>query len=106
VRPLNDGWTFRRLADSANGHWAKVHLPHCPFTADLDGRDHWFGECEYQRSIRTPVLAEGERVMLHVGAAMHTAHVLVDQREITCHEGGYLPFVVDLTDPLADGGIF
>ncbi len=99
TQPLNQNWQFRRL-DPAETPWAAVDLPHSPFVADLDGREHWFGECEYQRTLQSPPLAEGSRCVLRVGAAMHTCRVLIAEREIAQHSGGYLPFEVDLTDHL------
>ncbi len=103
--PLDRAWNFRRLPSggSDGDAWAVVDLPHSPFVADLDGRDHWFGECEYQRTIARPADAPDGRCALHVGAAMHTATVLVDGVACGRHEGGYLPFEVDLTDHLRDG---
>ncbi|MBE2213345.1 MAG: DUF4982 domain-containing protein [Opitutaceae bacterium] len=94
---LDRGWTFRRLrADGTAEAWSEVDLPHTPFVADLDGHDHWCGECEYSRTVELPGAAAGARHVLVVGAAMHTARVLVDGREVARHEGGYLPFEVEL----------
>jgi len=104
VTTLDRDWEFRRCdAAAAETAWARVDLPHSPFVADLDGREHWFGLCEYRRQLQVPCPAQHERRVLHVGAAMHTATVLLDGRELARHEGGYLPFEVDLTDVLADG---
>jgi len=98
-QPLNQDWKFRRL-DAADAPWAAVELPHSPFVADLDGREHWFGDCEYQREIQSPPLTGGARCVLYIGAAMHSCSVLAGSREITRHTGGYLPFEADLTDHL------
>ena len=100
---INRGWRFRRLpADTDAGRgdaaWDVVELPHSAVEADLDGRNHWTGICEYTRRLEIPDRPAGGRVVLHVGAAMHTATVLVDGRVIAEHAGGYLPFEVDLTD--------
>ena len=100
--PLDRGWMFRRLAEAgAEEAWVEVDLPHTPFAADPDGRGHWCGECEYKRTVRLPQAAPGSSHVLHVGAAMHTARVFVDGREVAVHEGGYLPFEVVL--PVAPG---
>ncbi len=103
--PLERAWDFRRLPPDggAGGAWSAVDLPHCPFVADLDGREHWFGECEYQRTVAFPPGAPARRCVLYLGAAMHTAKVSVDGIECGRHSGGYLPFEVDLTDALRDG---
>jgi beta-galactosidase len=102
---LQKGWEFRRLiVAGAEDDWESVSLPHTPFSPDLDGRLHWFGECEYRRSISMAVNAPaGSRHVLYVGAAMHTARILIDGVEQGSHTGGYLPFEVDLTTALADG---
>ncbi len=101
---LDQEWQFRRLpASEAEVAWTSVDLPHSPFVSDLDGRNHWLGECEYRRVIELTIPAPGERCVLFVSAAMHTARIFVDQREIGRHEGGYLSFEVDLTSALRGG---
>jgi beta-galactosidase len=100
---LNRSWRFRRLTATATP-WVPVDLPHSPFVADLDGREHWFGECEYQCDLQVPPPSDGARYLLEVGAAMHTCRVLVGEGEIARHTGGYLPFEVDLTDCLDSAG--
>jgi beta-galactosidase len=101
---LNRGWEFRRVSPAASAcDWQSVDLPHTPFTPDLDGREHWLGECEYRRTLRAFPGEAGARQVLFVGAAMHSARVLVDDVERGRHEGGYLPFEIDLTGALADG---
>ncbi|MEO6004828.1 MAG: glycoside hydrolase family 2 TIM barrel-domain containing protein [Opitutus sp.] len=99
---LNRGWDFRQLPASGapEGSYAVVDLPHSPFVADLNGRGHWFGECEYQRTLAPVTLRPGERCVLWIGAAMQVATIFVDGCAVGHHEGGYLPFEVDLTDAL------
>jgi len=102
--PLDRTWNFRRLPSAGvAGSWTEVDLPHSPFTADLDGREHWFGECEYQRTVRWPAEAPAGCCALYLGAAMHSAQVWVDGEECGRHAGGFLPFEVDLTGALRDG---
>ena len=103
IRPLNDGWMFRRLAEADAPAEAaeRIDLPHSPFVADLEGNQPWFGVCEYVRDITWSPLAPGERLFLHVGAAMQTARVLVDGKDAGGNEGGYLPFEIELT-PLVE----
>lgn len=98
---LNHGWQFLRLDDPLGGDRPTlVDLPHSPFVADLNGREHWFGRCEYRRSLPAPALRPEERCFLWIGAAMQRADVFVDGKLIGAHEGGYLPFEVDLSDAL------
>lgn len=103
---LDRGWAFRRLDppdEGVNGTAVSVDLPHTPFTPDLDGNNHWFGLCEYRRTIHVAPAADGGRHALFVGAAMHTAEVFVDGSLVARHQGGYLGFEIDLTAALADG---
>jgi len=98
-----DGWAFRRLDEkSSEPDWTLVDLPHSPAIVDLNGREAWFGECEYQKTISFPATSPRGRRTLFLGAAMHSAIVYVDGREISRHVGGYLPFEVDLTDAVHD----
>lgn len=104
IQSLDRGWEFRRLdAAASTGSWTVVDLPHTPFYTDLDGGDHWQGECVYRRKVQVTDPRVGWRHTLHVGAAMHTARVGCDDVQVARHEGGYLPFEVDLTAQLADG---
>lgn len=104
VLKLDRDWNFRRCgAGHSATAWSHVDLPHCPFVADADGKGHWFGECEYRKTLRLATIQPGSRYVLAFGAAMHTARVSIDDREIGYHEGGYLPFEVDLTPYLRPG---
>jgi len=103
VLPLSDGWAFRRLdASSPDPVWTQVDLPHSPKLVDLNGRDAWFGECEYQKTIALPTALPQGRRALYIGAAMHSVAVYVDGREVGGHVGGYLPFEIDLTEAIRD----
>ena len=48
---------------------------------------------------------DGERILLHFGAVDFRAQVFIGHREVTDvpHEGGNLPFTLDITDYVADG---
>lgn len=59
----------------------------------------------YRRTVDLPdgFRPEGHRVLLHFGAVDQTCHVFVNDIEVGGHEGGYLPFCLDITDALQDG---
>lgn len=42
-------------------------------------------------------LRRGQRLILHLGAVDQTAEVFVNDKPVTKHEGGYLPFSADIT---------
>lgn len=104
VRVLDRGWQFRLLGDPVGPEgWQEATLPHCPFVPDLDGKGHWFGECEYRREIVATPAAPGTRWLLVIGAAMQKTTALLDGRELGVHAGGFLPFAFDLTEHLQGG---
>ncbi len=57
----------------------------------------------YRRRFTVPEEWSGRRVLLHFGAVMSCAVVLVNSEELCRHENGYLPFTVDVTEALRDG---
>ena len=103
VQKLDRDWEFRRRGDAPRTAWVTVELPHSPFYTDRDGHGHWQGECEYRRTLHVPDPRPDVRYALYVGAAMHTVRVMIDDTEIGRHEGGYLPFEIDLSDHLRTG---
>ena len=48
--------------------------------------------------------AQGERVLLHFGAVDYRASVWIDGQLVGEHEGGHVPFVLDVTRALPEGG--
>ncbi len=109
---LSGVWQFKR----DNGHafeekWYEAPLKDAmtmPVPASyndikegVDFRDH-YGWVFYQRKISLPVLGD-QRVVLRMAAVTHTAKVYLDGRLITEHQGGFLPFEVEITDQLKAG---
>ena len=59
----------------------------------------------YRRRFTTPArTTPDERVLLHFGAVDQSCRVAVDGVEVGGHTGGYLPFTLDITEALTDGG--
>ena len=88
--PLKDGWAL-------NGQ--PIRMPFPP-QSPLSG---WEGdvpeEMDYEIRFTLPegFLPENYRLILHVGAADQIAQVIFNGQEIMRHEGGYLPFSMDVT---------
>lgn len=57
----------------------------------------------YERTFTLPEGFRRDRVLLHFGAVDQCCRVLVNGREAGRHEGGYLPFCLDITALLTDG---
>ena len=56
----------------------------------------------YRRVVALPEGFVGDRVLLHFGAVDQDARVWVNGVLVGKHRGGYLPFTVDITDPLGE----
>jgi beta-galactosidase len=117
VRRLDDGWRFLR-ADASGAQvprfddaaWQQVTLPH---TARIEAlvtgaagtpEAQWQGICWYRRELR--VSSTAGRMLLRFDGTMNVAEVWLDGRQVATHLGGYLPFVIDITEQVRGGGTF
>ncbi|MFM6935319.1 MAG: glycoside hydrolase family 2 TIM barrel-domain containing protein [Flavobacteriales bacterium] len=105
VTSFNADWEFYR--DDLKGNqspvkWEKVSLPH---TARLESKvviSQFQGDCVYRKSFQCP-LKKDEKAFLYFEGVMMNAAVYLNGKWMTTHEGGYLPFTVDLTPELKNG---
>lgn len=82
-----------------------ILVPYSP-ESSLSGVGRQLGPDEFLHYRRTLTLPEGfdrGRVLLNVGACDQICKVYCNGREIGGHEGGYLPFTLELTDALVEG---
>ena len=87
------------------GTWQTIRVPFCPESL-LSGVEKApkIGEhMLYRRSFTVPDSWTGKRILLHFGAVMREAIVLLNKDELCRHDNGYLPFTVDITDALREG---
>src|SRR4051794_11656836 len=79
--------------------WTRtIRVPFAPETPASGVGDTGFYEaCWYRRRIPAAALGAGERRHMHFGAVDYEATVWANGRFVARHEGGYTPFVVDLT---------
>ena len=68
----------------------------------IDFRDH-YGWVFYQKNISVPAFVKSQRIMLRCDAVSHYAKIYLNGELICEHEGGFLPFEVEITDKLQDG---
>lgn len=66
----------------------------------------FFGDIWYATTVRVPRGWADQRISLYVESATHRATVWVDDIEVGRHEGGYLPFELDLTGVVTPGEEF
>jgi beta-galactosidase/beta-glucuronidase len=82
-----------------------ILVPFSPETsASGIGDTSFYRRCWYRRTFEAPRLENGERLLLHFGAVDWAATVWINGCLALCHEGGYTPFSVDLTDLLEGSG--
>ncbi|HLL49575.1 MAG TPA: glycoside hydrolase family 2 TIM barrel-domain containing protein [Thermomicrobiales bacterium] len=107
---LNGRWDF---ALDEDGSWSlpeevawdrSIVVPFAPETPLSGiGVEGFFRSCWYRRTVEIPPAKGEERVFLMFGAVDHSARVWVDGSYAGCHEGGYTPFSIDITDFLRKG---
>jgi beta-galactosidase len=110
VTRLDDGWRFLRDDPSGaadprldDGEWEPAVLPHTARIEALVTGPHgspdaqWQGVCWYRRRLRLDG-SGGEHVLLRFDGAMNVADVWLDGERVGGHQGGYLPFVIDLSE--------
>ena len=113
---LDEGWRFMR-ADVPDGAapelddaaWEQVALPHTArIEALVTGEPgtptaQWQGICWYRRTLRLDESDAGRKAFLRFDGAMNVADVWLDGVHLTRHLGGYLPFVLDVSEQLQPG---
>ncbi|HQR78645.1 MAG TPA: glycoside hydrolase family 2 TIM barrel-domain containing protein [Actinomycetota bacterium] len=104
---LNGRWDYAfRIDDCAPPDWdGTIVVPFSP-EAPLSGvgRQLQPGEfLHYRRRLHWPGTATGNRLLLHFGAIDQRCTVNVNGTPAGYHEGGYLPFTIDVTDVVTPG---
>ena len=107
--PLNGVWDFTldpesRYTRPRDVRWDRsIVVPFAPETAESGIGDTGFhNACWYRRVVAVRQRPAGERLLLHFGAVDYAATVWIDGALACCHEGGYTPFTVDVTDFLTE----
>lgn len=86
---------------SAKG-WRKARAG-LSWQAQFDDLRDYAGAAWYRTSIEVPPGEATRRVSLRFGAVDYRAEIFVNGRSIFKHEGGYTPFVVDITGEVHPG---
>ena len=105
---LNGPWRYAFTREAVRpGKWqGEIVVPFSPESV-LSGVERQLQSGEFLWYERAVTLPEGfcrGRVLLHFGAVDQIADVWWNGARVTRHEGGYLPFWVDVTRHLRDGG--
>ena len=102
-RSLDGQWYFSPTEILDTNNCPKITVP-APWQADPRFRDH-LGEAWYQREFQVGAewLAPGRNLMLGFGAVDYYAEVWLNGTKVGEHEGGYLPFELDITKAARPG---
>lgn len=97
-RPLLKRDSFFSLCGKWRLNGQDIEVPFPP-ESDLSGYKGETGELEYRTSFVLPdgFYNEDEKVILHFGAVDQTCDVWLNEEHLLHHEGGYLPFRIDIT---------
>jgi hypothetical protein len=104
---LNGPWTYT-VEDSDEYTRRRTGTIVVPFSPEclLSGCDFQLQSGEtlwYERPFTLPEGFRRDRVLLHFGAVDQSCTVYVNDRPAGRHEGGYLPFTLDITELLTAG---
>ena len=98
---LNGEWDFAiSTSNAVSDYSAKILVPFPPESL-LSGIERIKKDGEllhYRRSFYLPEGFEGDRIILHFGAVDTICTVYLNGERVADHNGGYLPFSVDITN--------
>lgn len=111
VLSFNGNWQFRNQEDSRmnvtssrdSGYatlfkgWSTVTLPHTAKEEPLVVTDAWSGNSWYTKAFKANPAWKGRCVNINFEGAMQEATVWLNHVRLTTHQGGYLPFTIDIS---------
>ncbi len=93
---LNADWLFKMEGEI--GNWDSINLPHTPRIEPLVVNDQWQGEMWYQKTLL--INDDSKRYFLEFEGVMTECEVWLNEISLGTHQGGYLPFIFDITERL------
>ncbi len=107
---FNTDWRYKKGdvngasdAEFEDENWGYVNLPHSTIYYTPENKDAYLGVSWYRKDFTPDESLEGKKLLLTFEAAMQKADVYLNGENICTHEGGYIPFVLDISDKLNYG---
>ena len=95
---FHEDYTFMK-----EGVAQKVTLPHTWNAVDgQSASDYYRGNCIYIKKFVKPELSKDEELYLEINGANSSSKVILNGKELACHDGGYSTYRVKLTEDLLD----
>ncbi|WP_035646495.1 glycoside hydrolase family 2 TIM barrel-domain containing protein [Flavobacterium sp. ASV13] len=88
-------WEFKREETPAQD-WEKVTIPHTARLEKLVVIKQFQGTSWYQKKFKTTI-SKDQKAFIYFEGVMQEADVWINDKKVTNHKGGYLPFTVDVT---------
>nr|WP_295684906.1 sugar-binding domain-containing protein [uncultured Lachnoclostridium sp.] len=103
---LNGYWDYAitKTNKIPNSYDGNILVPFSP-ESELSGVNRQLMPDEflwYHRIIQDPRTNNSNRVLLQFGAVDQTADIFINNYHLFSHQGGYLPFSIDITDQLTE----
>ncbi len=107
-RLLTENWLFAKDLPNLDysgtevndSLFANVTLPHTANPEPLVVNNQWQGTCWYRNWLTFNVDQKNLNHFLYFEGAMQDATIFFNGKQLTRHLGGYLPFVVDISDQI------
>jgi len=104
---LEKGGEFERSApkDYDFEKWEPIHLP-CSWNTMKSEYALYEGSMWFFRKIPKIEVSYSDRIILRIGAANYFCMIFLNKNYLGCHEGGFTPFCIDITDFLGEENRF
>lgn len=86
-------WEFK--LDDSNAKWEKISIPHTAKIENLVVINQFQGVFYYQKTF--DINLKNKKVFLYFEGVMMETDVFINDQKVANHEGGYLPFSVDIS---------
>lgn len=110
IKNISAGWRFIRDTTGTglfgkeidDSEWEEIWLPHTPKIEPLVVNDQWRDIAWYRKHINLQKLAN-KKIFIEFEGAMQEADIWINNTHIANHKGGYLPFIIDITNKALKG---